>query len=46
MRDKLEIKAQIFIQRLPSRLKAFRKDIEHLKEDIWLMLYSEQTSVI
>jgi hypothetical protein len=46
MRDKLDIKIQIFTQRLPSRLKAFRADIDHIKEDIWKGLYAEQSAVI
>ncbi len=46
MRDKIDIKIQIFTQRLPSRLKAFRADIDHIKEDIWKSLYTEQTTVI
>ncbi len=46
IRDKLEIKAQVFTQRLPIRLKAFRNDIENFKEDIWKRLYSEQTTLI
>lgn len=46
MRDKLDIKIQIFTQRLPSRLKAFRNDIDNIKEDIWRSLYAEQSAVI
>lgn len=46
LRDKLEVKTQIFTQRLPGRLKSFRNDIENLKEDIWKKLYAEQSSVI
>lgn len=46
MRDKLQIKTQIFTQRLPGKLKSFRNDIENLKEDIWKKLYAEQSNVI
>jgi hypothetical protein len=46
MRDKLEIKNQIFTQSIPNKLRSFRNDIEKMREDIWKGIFKEQTALI
>ena len=39
LKDKLDIKSQIFTQKIAQKLKYFKLDIEKLREKIWKNLF-------